>query len=194
VHKQYDEATAILAGDALLTFAFEILADPATHPDPQMRCLLIAGLARAAGPQGMVAGQMIDIAGETAEGDIAGVARMNRLKTGCLFSFAVEAGALIGAAPENARHALARYANDVGVAFQMVDDLLDVTGEEGEMGKAVAKDKTAGKVNFVSLLGVEGAVQRVQLLSAQAKRHLTIFGERGRTLCDAVDFILERRY
>lgn len=194
VHRQFDEATAVLAGDGLLTHAFEILADPATHRDPQMRCLLIAGLARAAGAHGMVAGQMIDMAGATVAGDMAAVARMNRLKTGALIQFSVEAGALIGAAPDDARHALTRYATTVGTLFQMVDDLLDVEGAEAETGKAVDKDAAAGKINLVSLLGVEGARQQVRLLAAQAKEHLALFGSRSKLLSEAVDFIVERRY
>jgi farnesyl diphosphate synthase len=195
-HRQFDEATALLAGDGLLTFAFEILADPATHPDPQMRCLLIAGLSRAAGPTGMVAGQMIDMLGaENGDApDIAAVTRMNRLKTGALITYAVEAGALIAAAPEDSRQALMRFATDIGLAFQMVDDLLDVEGAEDEVGKAVGKDAAAGKVNFVSLLGVEGVQARVRFLAAQAKGHLAGFGPRSKVLCDAVDFVLDRRY
>lgn len=197
-HKHFDEATALLAGDALLTFAFEILADPATHPDPQMRCLLILGLARAAGPQGMAAGQMIDMLASAPEGeqagDLATVTRMNRLKTGALISFSVEAGALVGGASEDARHALARFATDTGLAFQMVDDILDVEASEDEIGKAVRKDAAAGKVNYVSLLGLDGARERVRLLAAQAKSHLGMFGPRAKTLSDAVDFVLDRRY
>jgi farnesyl diphosphate synthase len=193
VHRQFDEATAVLAGDALLTQAFEILAEPATHRDPQMRCLLIAGLARASGAQGMVAGQTIDMGGGDPS-DMAAVARMNRLKTGALILFAVEAGALVGAAPDDARHALVRYANDLGVLFQMVDDLIDADGAAAEAGKAVGKDAAAGKVNFVTVLGVEGTRQRVQLLAAQARQHLGLFGSRARLLCDAVDFIVDRRY
>jgi farnesyl diphosphate synthase len=194
VHKQFDETTAVLAGDALQTLAFEILADPATHSDPQMRCLLIAGLAKASGPHGMVGGQMIDMQGETVAGDTSAVARMNRLKTGALISWSVDAGALIGCAQEDARHALARYATDLGVVFQMVDDLLDVAGEEAVVGKAVAKDAIAGKVNLVSLLGVDAAKLRVKLLAEQAKKHLAIFGPRARVLSDTVDFVLDRRY
>jgi farnesyl diphosphate synthase len=198
VHKQWDEATAVLAGDGLLTFAFEVLADPDTHPDPQMRCLLITGLARASGPQGMVAGQMIDMlgagGGESPEADMAGVTRMNRLKTGALISFSVDAGALIGGAREDQRQALSRYATDIGLAFQMADDLLDVEGSEDEVGKAVAKDERAGKVNFVTLMGADGVRQRMRLLAAQAKGHLAIFGLRAKVLSQAVDFVLDRRY
>lgn len=192
-HVQFDEATALLAGDALAVHAFEILADPATHPDPQMRCLLIAGLARATGPQGMCAGQMIDMMGAEMGDDIAAVTRMNRLKTGALIEFAVEAGALIGGAPEDARKALMRFANDLGLAFQMTDDLLDAEATPEEAGKATGKDREAGKVNFVTLLGIEGTKERVRLLAAQAKGHLAMFGPRATVLSSAVDFVLERR-
>jgi farnesyl diphosphate synthase len=159
-----------------------------------MRCLLISGLARAAGPHGMCAGQMIDMLGPEIERDVATVTRMNRLKTGALISYSVEAGALVGGAKEEHRHALARFATDVGLAFQLVDDLLDVEGAEDEVGKRTAKDAAAGKVNFVTVLGAEGAQARVRLLAAQAKQHLAIFGVRAKVLCEAVDFVLDRRY
>jgi farnesyl diphosphate synthase len=198
VHKQWDEATAVLAGDGLLTFAFEVLADPDTHPDPQMRCLLISGLARASGPQGMVAGQAIDMLGAAANieagAELAAVSRMNRLKTGALISFSVDAGALIGGARDDQRQALSRFATDIGLAFQMADDLLDVEGSEDEVGKAVAKDADAGKMNFVTLMGAEGVRARMTLLADQAKRHLAIFGPRAKVLSQAVDFVLDRRY
>lgn len=194
LHREYDEATALLAGDALLTFAFEILADPATHPDPQMRCLLITGLARAAGPLGMVAGQAADMAGADIGSDLIAVTRMNRLKTGALINFSVDAGALVGCASEAERTALSRYAHDVGLAFQMVDDLLDAEGAVRDTGKAVGKDRDRGKVNFVTVLGTGATRERVGMLAAQAKRHLTLFGPRARTLLEAVDFIVERRY
>jgi farnesyl diphosphate synthase len=192
-HKAFDEATALLAGDGLLTYAFEMLADPRTHPDARMRALLITGLARAAGPQGMIAGQMIDMnAGEIGD-DLIAITRMNRLKTGALIGFAVEAGAMIGAAPEEARHALGRYANDLGMAFQMVDDILDATASAEETGKATGKDAAAGKVNYVTVLGVEGARTRVQLLAQQAKAHLTMFGGRAAVLNAVMDFVVQRR-
>jgi farnesyl diphosphate synthase len=194
LHRQFDEATALLAGDALLTFAFEILADPATHPDPQMRCLLITGLAKAVGPLGMVAGQAADMAGGDIGSDLIAVTRMNRLKTGALINFSVDAGALVGCASEAERTALSRYAHDVGLAFQMVDDLLDAEGAVRDTGKAVGKDRDRGKVNFVTVLGTEQTRERVRLLAAQAKRHLALFGPRARTLLEAVDFIVERRY
>jgi farnesyl diphosphate synthase len=194
LHLQFDEATALLAGDALLTFAFEILADPATHPDPQMRCLLISALAKAAGPLGMVAGQAADMAGEDIGSDLIAVTRMNRLKTGALINFSVEAGAMIGCASDAERLALSRYAHDVGLAFQMVDDLLDAEGVVRDTGKAVRKDAGRGKVNFVTVMGTEQTRERVRLLAAQAKRHLAIFGPRARILLEAVDFIIDRRY
>jgi farnesyl diphosphate synthase len=155
LHREYDEATAILAGDALLTFAFELMADPATHPDPQMRCKLIAALAKASGAQGMVAGQAADMAGADIGSDLIAVTRMNRLKTGALINFAVDAGALIGGASEAEKTALSRYAHDVGLAFQMVDDLLDAEGVVRDTGKAVAKDRDRGKVNFVTVMGTD---------------------------------------
>ncbi|MBL8548482.1 MAG: polyprenyl synthetase family protein [Hyphomonadaceae bacterium] len=194
VHKEFDEATALLAGDALLAFAFEILADPATHPDPQMRCKLVAGLARATGPQGMIAGQALDMLGSEMSSDLIAITRMNRLKTGALISFSVEAGCLIACAPEDAKHALVRYANDLGLAFQMADDLLDAEGRAEEMGKAAQKDARAGKVNFVTVLGEEAARARVRLLATQAKGHLAQFGPRAKLLTQAVDFVLDRRY
>lgn len=194
LHRQYDEATAILAGDALLTFAFELMAEPATHADPQMRCKLIAGLAKASGAQGMVAGQAADMAGADIGSDLIAVTRMNRLKTGALINFAVDAGALIGGASEAEKTALSRYAHDVGLAFQMRDDLLDAEGVVRDTGKAVGKDKDRGKVNFVTVLGTEATRDRVNMLAKQAKQHLGLFGSRARILLDAVDFIVERRY
>jgi len=194
LHRAFDEVTALLAGDALLTFAFEILADPATHSDPQMRCKLIAGLAKAAGAQGMVAGQAADMAGADIGSDLIAVTRMNRLKTGALINFSVEAGAMIGCASEAEKTALSRYAHDVGLAFQMVDDLLDAEGVVRDTGKAVGKDRARGKVNFVTVLGAGATRERIAMLASQAKRHLALFGPRARVLLDAVDFIVERRY
>jgi farnesyl diphosphate synthase len=194
LHCQYDEATALLAGDALLTFAFELLAEPATHSDPQMRCKLIAGLAKAAGALGMVAGQAADMEGAEIGSDLITVTRMNRQKTGALISFAVEAGAMIGCASEAEKTALSRYAHDVGLAFQMVDDLLDAEGVVRDTGKAVGKDKDRGKVNFVTVLGADATRERIGMLATQAKNHLAIFGMRARILLDAVDFIVNRRY
>lgn len=194
LHRAFDEVTALLAGDALLTLAFELLAEPATHPDPQMRCLLIAGLAKASGAAGMVAGQAADMAGQEIGSDLIAVTRMNRMKTGALINYSVEAGAIIGCASDAERSALSRYAHDVGLAFQMVDDLLDAEGVLRDTGKAVGKDKDRGKVNFVTVMGAEATRERVKMLASQAKHHLALFGPRGRVLKDAVDFIVERRY
>jgi farnesyl diphosphate synthase len=194
LHRQYDEATALLAGDALLTFAFEILADPASHSDPQMRCKLVAGLAKAAGAQGMVAGQAADMAGADIGSDLIGVTRMNRQKTGALINFSVDAGALIAIASEAEKTALSRYANDIGLTFQMVDDLLDAEGVVRDTGKAVGKDKGRGKVNFVTVLGAEATRERIGMLAAQAKQHVAMFGPRASVLREAVDFVVERRF
>ncbi len=194
LHRAFDEVTALLAGDALLTFAFELLADPATHSDPQMRCKLITGLAKAAGPLGMVAGQAADMAGGEIGSDLIAVTRMNRQKTGALINFSVDAGAMIGCASETERTALSRYAHDVGLAFQMVDDLLDAEGVVRDTGKAVGKDRARGKVNFVTVLGADATRERIAMLAAQAKRHLSLFGPRASVLLDTVDFIVERRY
>jgi farnesyl diphosphate synthase len=194
LHRQYDEATAILAGDALLTFAFELMADPATHSDPQMRCKLIMALAKASGAHGMVAGQAADMAGADIGSDLIAVTRMNRLKTGALINFAIDAGALIGGASEAEKTALSRYAHDVGLAFQMVGDLLDAEGVVRDTGKAVAKDRDRGKVNFVTVLGAGATRERLAMLASQAKQHLAVFGARARVLLDTVDFIVERRY
>lgn len=195
VHKAFDEATAVLAGDALLTLAFEIMASPETHRDAVMRCRLIERMAHAAGPRGMVGGQMIDMRPEIdGEEPLQVLTRMQRLKTGAMITFAGEVGALLGGAHDHERQAVAGFTTDLGLAFQIVDDLLDVEGDEETLGKAVEKDKDAGKVNFVTLLGVEGARERVIFLAAQAKQHLSSFGTRASLLVQTVDFVLNRRH
>jgi farnesyl diphosphate synthase len=193
VHIAYDEATAILAGDALLTIAFEILSDPQTHADANVRIALVGRLAEAAGARGMVGGQMMDMIANELGDDIAAVTRMQRLKTGALMSYAVDMGGLMGRASDEARHALSAYAHDLGLAFQITDDLLDAEGTAEDVGKAVGKDAERGKATFVSLLGLDGAKQRVQLLSAQAKQHIALFGERAHYLNQIVDSIIDRR-
>lgn len=193
VHIAYDEATAILAGDALLTIAFEILSDPQTHGDANVRIALVARLAEAAGARGMVGGQMMDMIAQELGDDIAAVTRMQRLKTGALISFAVDMGAMMGRASDEARGALNAYAHDLGLAFQITDDILDAQGSSDEVGKAVGKDANKGKATFVSLLGLDGAKQRVQLLGVQAKQHIAMFGLRALYLNQIVDSIIDRR-
>ncbi|MEE9380633.1 MAG: farnesyl diphosphate synthase [Hyphomonadaceae bacterium] len=192
VHKLYDEATAVLAGDALLTLAFKVLANRDTHPDAHVRTQLIERLADAAGAQGMVGGQMIDMLEGESPRDLNTITRMQRMKTGALIGYATEAGGLIGGANEIERDALAGFSNDLGLAYQIADDLLDVEGRSGDVGKATGKDFSAGKANFVTLLGVEGARERVQLLAVQAKEHLAIFRNRANILLQSVDFVLDR--
>src|ERR1700754_4494865 len=163
VHKAFDEATAVLAGDALQALAFEIMASPETHRDAHMRCRLIERMAMAAGARGMVGGQMIDMNPQTGDEEpLQILTRMQKLKTGALITFAGEVGALLGGATDHERQAIAGYTNDLGLAFQIVDDILDVEGEAEALGKAVAKDEEAGKINFVTLLGVDGAQDRVR--------------------------------
>jgi farnesyl diphosphate synthase len=192
-HKQFDEATAVLAGDALLTYAFEVLADPDTHGDPAVRCELISALAQAAGGHGMVGGQMIDLLAENESLDIGAITRLQRLKTGALIAFACEAGAILGKAAAEPRMALRAYAHDLGLAFQIADDLLDVQGDAAETGKPVGSDAAAGKATFVSILGVERARSQASLLVNQAVAHLDLFEERAELLRQAARFVVERR-
>ena len=192
VHKAFNESTAVLAGDALLTLAFKILASSETHDDASVRTMLIERLADAAGARGMVGGQMIDMLEEDSPRDLNTITRMQRLKTGALISYATEADGLIGGAREPERNALAGFSNDLGLAYQIADDLLDATGDESEVGKPLRTDQGAGKANFVTLLGVDGARQRVRLLAAQSKEHLAIFRNRADILLQSVDFVLDR--
>ena len=194
-HKAFDEATAVLAGDALQSLAFGILVDPLTHENPFVRCELVAGLARAAGARGMVAGQMIDIEAEKAEDQltIAETSRLQRLKTGALIEYSCVAGAVLGNAEKATRRALEGYARDFGLAFQIHDDLIDATGDEAEAGKALGKDAAAGKATFVDLLGVGGARDRADLLIRQCKDHLAPLGSRAAPLIGLADFAMQRR-
>lgn len=192
VHKAFDEATAVLAGDALLTLAFKILANEETHSDPHIRLRLIERLADSSGAQGMIGGQMIDMMVSHGATDLNVMTRMQRLKTGALISHSMEAGAIIGGAREAERNALAGFAADLGLAYQISDDLLDAEGDAEDLGKAVGKDKGMGKANFVTVLGIEGARERVRLLAAQSKEHLAIFRNRADILLQSVDFVLDR--
>jgi len=194
VHKQFDEATAILAGDGLLTMAFEVLADGRTHADADVRAKLVLGLAQASGVRGMVGGQMIDLQAETRTLALDEITQLQRLKTGALIRFGCEAGAILGNAADAARAALTNYAQDLGLAFQIADDLLDVEGSVEETGKAVGKDADAGKETFVSLLGVDGARQRANELVDQAVSHLSAFDERADLLRLTARFVVDRNH
>jgi farnesyl diphosphate synthase len=195
-HKQFDEATAILAGDALQALAFEVLADSDTHGDPAVRAHLVVDLARAAGAHGMVGGQMLDLLAEeqsAEEMSIGAITRLQRLKTGALISFACTAGAILGKAAEPMRNALSAYAHDLGLAFQIVDDLLDVEGDPSVVGKATGKDAAAGKATFVSILGLERARAQASMLARQAAAHLEPFGDKADLLRQAANFVVSRQ-
>ena len=192
-HKQFDDATAILAGDGLLTTAFEVLADSDTHGDPAVRCELVAALAGAAGAAGMVGGQMIDLIAEHQTLDIGAITRLQRMKTGALIAFACEAGAILAKAPHELRTALRGYAHDLGLAYQIADDLLDVEGSAAETGKPVGADIAAGKATFVSILGVTRARAQGELLVRQAMAHLDLFEQRAELLREAARFVITRR-
>lgn len=193
VHKQYDDATAILAGDSLLTLAFEILADSETHEDPRVRCELISALAKASGGHGMVGGQMLDLIAEESEFDLGTISRMQRMKTGKLMAFACEAGAILGKSGEPQRRALCNYAYDLGLAFQVTDDILDVESDPQDTGKDTKKDEQAGKATFVSAMGKDQAKERAEMLVQQAVGHLKIFEGRAEVLKDLAHYVLKRR-
>ena len=192
-HIEYDEATAILAGDALLTKAFEVLAHPDTHGDARVRADLVLALAKASGHAGMVGGQMLDLVAEDHELDVPEITRLQRMKTGELIAVSCEAGAILGKASDQARTQLHAYAHDIGLAFQIADDLLDVVGDAEAVGKATGKDAAAGKATIVSLLGVERAREQAAMLSDQAQEHLKHFGEKADPLCALAHFIVNRR-
>ena len=192
VHKAFDEATAVLAGDCLHALAFEWLADPATHPDPFVRAELIGDIARASGPNGMAGGQMMDLEAEKARFDLATVTRLQAMKTGALIACSVEAGAILGRVQPEGRKGLRGYARDIGLAFQIADDLLDVEGDEDKAGKKLRKDAGAGKETFVSLLGVDRAKEQAVLLVDQAVDHLRGYGAEAELLRDLARFVLER--
>jgi len=194
VHKAFDEATAILAGDCLHDLAFSILVDERTHPDPFARCELVKALALASGPAGMAGGQMMDLVAATTDMDLATVTRLQQLKTGALIAFCVEAGAILARVKEEARTCLRGYARDLGLAFQIADDLLDVEGDAAVTGKAVGKDAAAGKATFVSLIGVEQARAQAHMLVEQAKAHLNGFGAQAQLLRDIADFAISRAH
>ncbi len=192
-HIEFDEATAILAGDALLTRAFEVLAHEDTHPDANVRCQLVAELAKASGMNGMVGGQMIDLMAETKTLDIPEITRLQSLKTGALIVFASVAGAILGQADATKRTALYDYGRDLGLAFQIADDLLDVESTVEETGKQVNKDADRGKSTFVSLMGVEGARKQAHIVSEQACQHLDVFDKNTELLREMAQYVVNRR-
>ena len=199
VHKAFDEATAILVGDSLLTLAFELLARPETHPDPAVRVALTGGLARAAGLGGMVGGQMLDLAaegrfgaGQAPRGE-AEIVTLQAMKTGALIRFSCLAGGILGNAPQAALDALGRYGHALGQAFQVADDLLDVEGDTATVGKTTGKDAAHGKATLVSVLGRDGAHARLAALVGDAESALAPFGSAADTLRSAARFVAERR-
>ena len=192
-HKAFDEATAILAGDALQTRAFEVLAEHDTHSDPEARCELVAALAAAAGARGMAGGQMIDMVTEGQTLDGPAVTRLQALKTGRLIQFSAEAGAILGRAPHRQRQQLIAYGRDLGAAFQIADDLLDAEGTTEETGKTAGKDAAAGKATMVTVLGTARARAHADMLARQAAVHLDGFGDRAAQLRALAAFVVERR-
>jgi farnesyl diphosphate synthase len=192
-HRQFDEATAILAGDALQSRAFEVLAEADTHSDPQARCELVAALGAASGARGMAGGQMIDMLAPKEPLSAAEVTRMQALKTGRLLQFSAEAGAILGRAAPTQRLSLAGYGRDLGAAFQIADDLLDVLGTTQEVGKTTGKDVAAGKATLVSILGPERARAQAEILANQATGHLHGFGPRADRLRELAAYVVARR-
>jgi farnesyl diphosphate synthase len=192
-HRAFDEATAILAGDALQARAFEVLAEPATHSSADARCELVCCLGHAAGARGMAGGQMIDMLAEGAILNEAQVIRLQALKTGRLIQFSAEAGAILGRAGSTHRHLMAGYGRDLGAAFQIADDLLDAVGTTEEIGKRAGKDAAAGKATLVAIMGTERSRAQANMLAAQAAAHLEAFGDGARLLAQLAAFVVERR-
>jgi farnesyl diphosphate synthase len=192
VHKVFGEAAAVLAGDSLHALAFEILADPATHEDPWVRSDLVMELARAAGPAGMAGGQMMDLAAEGQQLDLPAITRLQQLKTGALIEYAVEAACIMVKMPADARTPYRGYARNIGLAFQIADDLIDHSGDETAAGKPTGKDANAGKATFVSLLGEERARQQAGFLVNQAIEHLAGHGREADLLRAIARFAIER--
>jgi len=192
-HVAFGEAAAILAGDGLLTYAFQVLSSSRVHADPGVRCDLINALAQASGCWGMVGGQMMDLEAENEKLTLEEIIRLQRLKTGELFAVSCEAGAILGKAPGMMRNLLRAYAHDMGLAFQITDDLLDVEGTRTNVGKGVRKDKIAGKATLVSVLGVERAREHAKILTKQAISHLDVFDKKADNLRALAEFVISRK-
>jgi len=192
VHKAFDEAVAVLAGDSLHALAFEILAHPATHDDPRVRSDLVLELARAAGPAGMAGGQMMDLVAEGQQLDLAAITRLQQLKTGALIEYSVEAACVMAKVPHEARTPYRGYARNIGLAFQIADDLIDHSGDSEAAGKPTGRDAHAGKATFVSLLGEERARQQASFLVSQAIEHLSGNGDEADLLRAIARFAIER--
>lgn len=192
LHRAFDEATAVLAGDSLHALAFEILSSPDTHTDPFIRSELIATLALASGPDGMAGGQMMDLEAEKTTFDLPTVTRLQALKTGALIAASVEMGAILGRLPPEGRTSLHGYARDIGLAFQIADDILDIEGDEELAGKALHKDEAAGKATFVSLMGLDRAKEQASMLVSQAVEHLSVYGSEADLLRAIATYITER--
>ncbi len=193
VHIAFDEATAILAGDGLLTMGFEILCDTATHENPAIRCELAAAMAKASGARGMIGGQMDDLAAENKTLSMQEIIALQKLKTGALMEYACAAGAILGRADKAARDALHGFAANLGLAFQITDDLLDHEGAAAQTGKRTGKDIHRGKATFVSMLGAPGARDEAQRRIDAAIGHLACFGEKAGPLRDLAEFVLRRK-
>jgi len=192
VHRAFDESTAVLAGDALHALAFELLTAPETARDPHVRAELVATLAAASGHNGMAGGQMLDMAADSASADLHFVTRLQQLKTGALLGAAVEMGAILGRVAEDSRTYLRAYARDIGLAFQIADDLIDHEGDEAKAGKALRKDAAQGKATFVSLMGPDKAREQAHALSEQAVGHLASHGKEADLLRALARFVVER--
>ncbi len=192
VHRAYDEAIAVLAGDALLTRSFGILGD--VDLDAAIRVKLVTELAASGGMSGMIGGQVVDITVAEGERDEALITELQAMKTGALIDYAVRAGGYVAGASEAQLAALSSYARDMGLAFQIQDDILDVTGDAETVGKAVGKDADLGKATFVSILGLDGARDRAKALGERAKNSLEPWDKAAQTLRDTVDFVLERKH
>ncbi|HEX7390193.1 MAG TPA: farnesyl diphosphate synthase [Acidiphilium sp.] len=192
-HKAFDEATAILAGDALQTRAFEVLAEPDTHSDPEARCELVAALGAAAGARGMAGGQMIDMVSEGRALEPPQITRLQALKTGRLIQYSAEAGAILGRAPGPQRHLIAAYGRDLGAAFQIADDILDAEGTDASLGKTAGKDAAQGKATMVSVMGIGRARMHAEHLARQAASYLDSFGEKAVLLRALAAFTVARR-